>query len=192
MHRIEVSEGIVLGKHAIGEAHTLVAVLTPTQGLLRAKATSTRAESSKLRYGLEPMTQGRFSFVQGRYEWKLTGVEAAGRLLSQRSDARAAAGRVSKLLMRLIRGSEEGSALFKTVEEGLTQLAQADSADAVSGIECVLVLRILAHLGYLPHAPALTPYVEGDFSSAKQAVSATQSRAFLIRTINESLMQTGL
>src|SRR5690242_20457595 len=107
MHRIEVSEGVVLGKRPLGEAHTLVSVLTQERGLLRAKATSTRAESSKLRYGLEPLTHARFSFVQGRYEWKLTGVEVEGKLLSPRSDARAAAGRISKLLLRLIRGEEE-------------------------------------------------------------------------------------
>ncbi len=192
MHRIEVSEGIVLLKRPLGEAHTLVFVLTAKEGLLRAKATSTRAETSKLRYGLEPMTHARFSFVQGRYEWKLTGVEAMGRLLSERSDARAAAGRISKLLTRLIRGSQEGSALFETVKEGLELLAHADLPNTVASTECILVLRILAHLGYLPQTPALSPFVEGDFASAELAISAQQSRAFLIRTINESLMQTGL
>ena len=182
----------MLMKRPLGEAHTLVAVLTQERGLLRAKATSTRAEASKLRYGLEPMTLGRFSFVEGRYEWKLTGVEAAGRLLSPRLDARAAAGRISKLLTRLIRGEEEGRALFDTVKEGLTRLTEAESSSILAGVECILVLRILSHLGYLPHTPTLTPYVEGDFASAQLHLSTQESRAFLIRTINESLMQTGL
>ena len=192
MHRIEVSEGVVLGKRPLGEAHTLVSVLTQERGLLRAKATSTRAESSKLRYGLEPLTHARFSFVQGRYEWKLTGVEVEGKLLSSRSDARAAAGRISKLLLRFIRGEEEGRALFSTVKEGLTFLAEADSPVALASIECILVLRVLSHLGYLPQTQALAPFVEGDFASAELRSSAQESRAFLIRTINESLMQTGL
>jgi len=193
MHRIFVTQGIVLSKRSLGEAHTLVSVLTQEHGLLRAKATSTRAEASKLRYGIEPMTFARFSFVQGKYEWKLTGVEDISRaLVSPYARNRIASGRIAKLLQRLIRGEEEGRALFDTVREGLLLLAQAELPEAAASIECVLVLRMLSHLGYLPHTPTLAPFVEGDFSSAEMAVQAHASRAFLIRTINESLMQTGL
>ena len=70
-------------------------------------------------------------------------------------------------------------------------MAQAPAQEA-AGIECILVLRILSHLGYLPHTAALAPFVEGDFASAELAMQAQASRAFLIRTINESLMQSGL
>jgi len=193
MHRIAVTSGIVLGKRPLGEAHTLVSILTEEMGLVRAKATSTRAEASKLRYGIEPMTLARFSFVQGKYEWKLTGVEGISKeLLSARIDARVAAGRIAKLLSRLIHGEEEGRALFGTVREGLRALAQTQTPEAAASIECVLVLRMLSHLGYLPQTAALAPFIEGDFASSELAVSAAASRAFLIRTINESLMQTGL
>ena len=193
MHRILVTEGIVLSKRSLGEANTLVFILTEDLGLVRAKATSTRAEASKLRYGLEPLTRARFSFVRGKYEWKLTGVEAISRaLLSARREGRTAAGRISKLLLRLVRGEDEGRALFGTVKEGLILLSAAQTSEAASSIECILVLRMLSHLGYLPRTPALEPFVEGEFSSAELAMSAQASRAFLIRTINESLMQTGL
>jgi len=193
MHRILVTDGIVLSKRTLGEAHTLVSVLTEGHGLLRAKATSTRAEASKLRYGTELMTRARFSFVQGKYEWKLTGVERISReFTSPLSRNRVAAGRIAKLLLRLIRGEEQGGELFATVAEGLSLLSRAENENASASIECVLVLRILSHLGYLPHTPALAPFVEKDFSSAELALEAQASRAFLIRTINESLMQTGL
>jgi DNA repair protein RecO len=193
MHRVFVTDGIMLGKRPLGEAHTLVSVLTENLGLVRAKATSTRVESSKLRYGTEPFTLGRFSFVQGKYEWKLTGVENISReLLSPYPRNRIAGGRIAKLLLRLIRGEEEGRALFSTVQEGLALLSRAESAEVAASIECVLVLRVLSHLGYLPHTPALAPFVEGEFASAELTMSAQASRAFLIRTINESLLQTGL
>lgn len=193
MHRIFVTDGIVLGKRALGEAHSLVSVLTKEQGLLRAKATSTRSERSKLRFGIEPMTSARFSFVQGKYEWKLTGVERISReLVSLHMRNRVAAGRIAKLLLRLVRGEDEGRALFATVSEGLPLLSVAENAEMSASIECILVLRILSHLGYLPEVPALTPFVEGDFSSAELAIRAQTSRAFLIRMINESLAQTGL
>ena len=193
MHRILVTQGIVLSKRTLGEANTLVSILTLEAGLLRAKATSTRAERSKLRYGLEPFTYARFSFVQGRYEWKLTGVENISRdLLPALLPARGASGRILLLLLRLIHGPDEGGELFETVREGLGLLARAETPERSAALECVLVLRILSHLGYLPQLPALAPFVEGDFTSAELALGASQMRAFVIRTINESLMQTGL
>jgi len=193
MHRIYVTNGIVLSKRGVGEANTLVSILTEEFGLVRAKATSTRVEGSKLRYGLETLSKGRYSFVQGRYEWKLTGCEQVSHeLVGILKESRVASGRIIKLLLRLIHGEEEGKALFATVSEGLAHLAGATSAVAVSSIECILVLRILSHLGYLPQTLALEPFVEGDFESAQAAIGAQASRTFLIRTINESLMQTGL
>lgn len=193
MHHVFVTEGLVLGKRSVGEANTLVTILTPHMGLLRAKAAATRKEESKLRYGLEPLNLGRFSFVQGKYEWKLTGVEnTSHELFPKERTARVAAGRIAKLLLRLIHGPEEGRALFSTVTLGLSLLAKATSNAEAQSIECILVLRILSHLGYLPRTAALTPFVEGDFTSAELAMNAATSRAFLIRTINESLSQTGL
>jgi len=193
MHRLYVTPGIVLGKRGVGEAHTLVSILTEEFGLVRAKATSTRAEGSKLRYGIEPLTMARFSFVQGRYEWKLTGVEQVSRaLLTTSLQKRVATGRISKLLLRLIHGEEEGRALFKTVTQGLSLLSLAENVEEAGSVECILVLRILSHLGYLPKTETLKQFVEGDFTSAELALEAKASRAFLIRTINESLTQTGL
>src|SRR3569623_1589832 len=107
MHRILVTQGIVLSKRTLGEANTHVSILTLEAGLLRAKATSTRAERSTLRNGLEPFPYARYSFVQGRYEWKLTGVENISRdLLPALLPARGASGRILLLLLRLIHGPE--------------------------------------------------------------------------------------
>jgi len=193
MHRLHVTRGIVLGKRGVGEANTLVAVLTEDLGLLRASARSTRIEVSKLRYGLEPLSRARYSFIEGRHEWKITGVEGVSReLIGDIKEARMAAGRIAKLLLRLVRGEEEGRELFDTVLRGLLLLSEAGSVEKVASIECILVLRVLSHLGYLPRTAALLPFVEGDFASAELAVEAHASRTFLIRTINESLMQSGL
>lgn len=193
MHQVFVSDGIVLQKKGIGEANSLVSILTEELGFVRAKATSTRAESSKLRYGIELLTSARFSFVRGRHEWKLVGVENISKtLLSSHVRNRVAAGRITKLLLRLIHGEDDGRALYQTVKQGLTLLAEAPNTEDAQSVECVLVLRILSHLGYLPHSPALAPFIEGDFASAELAVSAQASRTVLIRAINESLSQTGL
>lgn len=191
MHAKFITEGIVLGKRAAGEANTIAFVLTEELGLVRAKAISARREASKLRYGLEPFSLGRYSFVRGKSEWRLTGVDDVSRELINSSPAqRRRVGQVSRLLMRLILGAQYSPELYKTVRRGFESLAHTtENADSV---ECVLVLRVLAQLGYLPELPALTPFVESDAFTPELAAQALASRKVLIKLINESLQATGL
>ena len=190
MYEIEVYEAVVLGKRAVREADTLVDLFTPA-GLVRAAARGARHERSKLRYGLEPLTRGRFSLVRGKREWRLTGVEAVSRGFAQAPRVRRAAmSRITRLLLRLVVGVEPSPELYRTVTEGFSALAAVDAA-AVDAVEVVLVLRVLSHLGYLPHTEALAPFIEGEFSIELSA-KALESRALLVRAINESLSATGL
>lgn len=189
MYEVHVQEGIVLGKRAIREADLLVDVLTPT-GLVRARALGARKEASKLRYGLEPLTCGRYSFVHGR-EVRLTGASGIDRryLAPCLPAGRAALARVARLLMRLVPGVEPNPELFSTVSAGFDALAEAPHAPEPT--EVVLVLRILSHLGYLPRTEALAPFVDGAFSLELSA-KALEARGLLIKIINESLRASGL
>jgi DNA repair protein RecO (recombination protein O) len=192
MHKIFVTEGVVLGKRTVGEANTLVSILTRELGLVRAKATSARSEKSKLRYGLEMLTLGRYALVRGKHEWKLTGVEQISHALAASGTGRRVrAGKIAKLLLRLIHGEERVPALYKTVVEGLGAIAKAPTGEDADAIETVLVLRVLAHLGYLPHTQALSQFIEGEYS-VELSAEALKSRTLLVRTINESLIATGL
>jgi len=186
MYNIRTSEGVVLGKRGIGEAHTMVFLFTREHGLVRASARSARLSRSKLRYGLEPMTLARFSLVRGKNEWRLTGVERVERLTPS-----PALGRVSNLLLRLVAGEEQHRALFEDVQKGFLLLASQDAASHTEAVETVLVLRILSHLGYLPKSAALAPFIEEQFSIELSA-KALAERALLVRAINESLKITGL
>ena len=193
MHQIHSTEGVVLGKRGVGEANTLVFILTQKLGLIRAAARSTRVEKSKLRYGLEPLTIARFTFVRGKHEWRLIGVEnvahdAVGATLLRRQ----AAGRIARLITRLVQGEEPLPTLFSSIKEGLVFLANAASEEDAQAIETVLVLRILAQLGYLPHTPEIKPFISDQLFSIELAAAAALSRSFLIKTINESLQQSGL
>ncbi|MEI7719635.1 MAG: recombination protein O N-terminal domain-containing protein [bacterium] len=219
MHKIFVTEGLVLVKRGAGEANTTVALFTKELGLIRASARSARLAKSKLRYGLETLTQARFSLVRGRYEWKLVGVEGPERALlvlpknSENAETegaeqgsfthtqrRASLARITKLLLRLIHGEESVPELYALVTDGLTHLARAESQKDAESIECVLVLRVLANLGYLPQTTELAPFMPnpsagppvGGFFSLELADEVARSRPFLIRTINESLTATGL
>lgn len=187
----------MLGKRGVGEANTLVYVLTQKLGLIRAAARSTRVERSKLRYGLEPLTFARFSFVRGKHEWRLVGVESATHhAVGPSALRRQSAGRIAKLITRLVQGEEPVPALFASLNEGLVFLANAASDQDAQAIETVLVLRILSQLGYLPHTPELIPFITtspgGGLFSLELAAAAAQSRSVLIKAINESLQQSGL
>jgi DNA repair protein RecO (recombination protein O) len=192
MHKIFATQGLVLGKRGVGEANTLVSILTRELGLVRAKATSAREGRSKLRYGLETLTMARFSLVRGKHEWKLTGVDDITHELSRAPrDRRSRAAKIAKLLLRLIHGEERVPALYAAVAGGLAAIARAKTDEDAEALETVLVLRVLAHLGYLPQTQALSQFIEGEYS-LELAAHALKSRSLLIRTINESLIATGL
>jgi DNA repair protein RecO len=192
MHKIFVTEGVVLGKRGVGEANIVVSMLTYELGLVRVKATSARAEASKLRYGLEPLSLGRYAMVRGRAEWKLTGAESVSHELARGAHgSRTRSGKIARLLLRLIHGEERVPALYKTVVEGLRAMARAPSPADAEAVETVLVLRVLAHLGYLPHTQALSQFMEGGYS-VELSAEALKSRSLLVRAINESLTATGL
>jgi DNA repair protein RecO len=193
MHQIHITEGIVLGKRGVGEANTIVFIFTEKLGLIRAAARSTRVEKSKLRYGLEPLTFARFSFVRGKHEWRLVGVESAVHtMLGPTQLRRQAAGRIAKLVTRLVQGEEPVQSLFTSLSEGLVFLANAATDADAQAIETVLVLRILSQLGYLPHTPEVKPFISDQLFSIELAAAAAQSRSLLVKAINESLQQSGL
>ena len=193
MHTIFTTEGIVLGKRVIGEANTTVALLTRDFGVIRVSARSARLERSKLRYGLETLTQGRFALIRARYDWKLTGAHelsrslAGGTLLGRR-----AAGRINRLLLRLIHGEEPVPELYAEVALGLTQLSSGALEADIEQIECIIVLRILSRLGYVEEDERVQPFTESAEFSPALIEQARDARTFLIRTINESLGATGL
>lgn len=192
MHTIFITDGLSLGKRAAGESNTSVCILTRDMGLVWASARSSRVMQSKLRYGLEPLTGGRFSFVRGKQGWRLVGVYGARRALSAFLPARAASGRIGKLLSRLIRGEELSPALYGAISEGFALLCEATEREAAESIECVLVLRVLHLLGYLPKTPELAAFMNDDALSLAMAAEAAARRSALVKAINESLQATGL
>ncbi|MGH9645946.1 MAG: hypothetical protein ACRD4E_03935, partial [Bryobacteraceae bacterium] len=91
-----------------------------------------------------------------------------------------------------VQGEEPVSALYTSLAEGFSFLAAAANDTDAEAIECVLVLRVLAHLGYLPQRQELLPFVADSLFSLELTAQAAKSRSLLIKTINESLSQTGL
>ncbi len=190
MHQITTTDALVLGKRGVGEANVLVSLLTRDLGLLRVSARSARLDVSKLRYGLEPLTRARYSMVRGRHEWKLTGVAMPRRLPPTTSrEQRQAAGRIARLLLRLIHGEEPVPDLYATVVAGLDALL---SISEIESVECVLVLRILSQLGYVSDTAEAQPFLVSTAFTPEVLAAATASRLPLVHIINASIAVTGL
>jgi DNA repair protein RecO len=193
MHDVIATRGIVLSKRTVGEANILVSILTEDLGVIRGSARSGRLERSKLRYGLESLTFGTFSLVRGKYEWKITGTQELSRpFINASISQRKTAGRIGRLLLRLIQGEEPVKELFGVISRGLSSIAQTTDVEDLPHIEGVLVLRILAQLGYVEEGKGLGVFLETDEFSPEVIERAKTARATLIRAINSSLAETGL
>ena len=104
---------------------------------------------------------------------------------------RAAAGRVCKLLLRLVHGEEAEPQLYRCVAEGFRVLAEVRTAEGADAAEVVLVLRILHRLGYVPESAELAGFVAEPLH-AELLVRAAVVRAVLVRAVNASLEATGM
>lgn len=188
--RIDTTRGVVLKRSPFGEANTLVTLFTEDFGLVHALAQSSRREESKLRFGLMPLASGRYSLVFGN-RYRLIGVETEPRGEMTSAYLRTA-GRLAALLSRLLPGEESHPALFRAVREGLGLMqVHAREEELMKNLECMLVLRTLQSLGYLPAMPEFLPFTEGPVTAAL-AERLSEVRLGAIRTINTSLSQTGL
>src|SRR3989344_3491573 len=108
---IYTTEGIVLSRSVFGEANLAVSLLTKTYGRITARARGARAMSSKLRFGLEPLSVGAFSLVKGTGGWRLVGTLPQGSVLVCRGAA-PVVGNIAALLMRLLPPHEAAPVLY--------------------------------------------------------------------------------
>jgi recombinational DNA repair protein (RecF pathway) len=189
--RIYTSYGTVLHKQGVGEASVSALILTRNYGLVRVRAQSARNSSGKLRYGLEPMTIGRYSFVRGSQSNRLIAAEADEMLGASAGFAcRKAIGQITKLLLRLMPGEAFDPDIYDLVDSGFRFLAVTDPED-IAAAECAIVLSLLSRLGYLPEDTELHRLTKIPLSG--QVVREIKDvRLQAVRTINQALAETGL
>ncbi len=189
--RIYSSDGVVLKKEGIGENSLSILLLTPTHGLVRLRAQGARKGLGKLRFALEPMTFGHYSFIDGKYGMRLVGAQASEIALPPAlSGSRRALGNITRLLVRLLPGEEGHEKLFTSVTQGFKYLRSCEEV-LVQHAECVLVLTILRELGYLPEDPLLMRFA-ADSLSDELVREMGEAKPHAVRTINRVLAESGL
>lgn len=196
MYHLYHTDALVLGGAQRGEGSKTISLFTKEFGLLTAMAQSVREERSKLRYGLQDFSYSEVALVRGKEFWRVTHASLKENIVQElggSSGASRMVGRVFALLRRLLAGEERNEPLFIAVLEGLQFMGKRNDQTAVSGVEIVLVLRILYLLGYL------APRGEFDLFLSPSSLwnESIISNALLFRTlaileINQSLRETQL
>ena len=163
-HHIYHTDAIVLGGTNVGESHRLISIFTRDVGFVRAMARSVRTEHSKLRFCLQDFSRAQVSLVRGRQVWRITGATEhynVYHLLSNDHEKIVLLTRIRSLLNRLLHGEEKNEYLFNVTAVFFDALRDNKlSANNLTALELITVLRILNSLGYLAHDKKFSDYVE--------------------------------
>ncbi len=193
MQRREVhTRALVLGRRSAGEGSVRVTLYTEDLGLVSAVAKSAREERSKLRPHLVDGTRGTYSLVKGKEVWRLTGAVHATNSYFEcaTTEQRESSARVLSLLRQFIQGEGADADLFASVWEYLEALPTLSDVD-VRVAEYVVVLRVLAALGYVARGNGVDDLLGAEYSAALLVI-AKERQKDLVRMINEGIGASGL
>ncbi|MFA7302790.1 MAG: recombination protein O N-terminal domain-containing protein [Candidatus Paceibacterota bacterium] len=187
-HKYETA-GIVLARSPLGEANTLVTLLTPSLGLVRARAQGLRKPEAKLAAALVTFAESDLVLVRGKEGWRVAGAVLATSWFTRMcsTDARVRAARVSGLLTRLVAGEEREAGLYPIVQgffKAFSVLPEALLEEA----ELLVVLRVLSAMGLdageLPEGP--------ETFSPETLAAVSAARVDYIARINNGIAASGL
>lgn len=181
------TEAIVLGRSPLAEASATIALLTPDFGLVRARAQSVRSSGAKLAPAVPTLAECDAILVRGKEVWRLSGANLAtnyARLLTP--DARERAGRIARLMLRMMHGESSDSApfyIFKRYLEALPTI-QEEEGEVAEALAALRILRALGlDAGELP---------EGDgYDEAVLTTAHAQKRDLILR-VNRGITASGL
>jgi DNA repair protein RecO (recombination protein O) len=149
------AEGIVLRRHAIGEADRTVTLFTREYGKVRAVARGTRRTSSRLGGRLEPLTHARFLLARGRSLDVIAQVDVVHTFAGLRTALlrSAYASYVAELVDRFLPERDRQDEVFELVLDVLDALERAGE-DEVEVQALWFALRLISDLGYRPEVEA--------------------------------------
>lgn len=182
------AEAIVLARSPLAEASALLYLLTHEFGLVKARAQGVRKPGAKLASAVQTFNESDVILVRGKDGWRLSGATlAANWFETLPAPARARAGRIARLLLRLVHGESSDTAsfyIFRGFLEALPTLREPE-ADAAETLAALRILRALGlDAGDIPGA-------EGDYEPKTLAVAMQGRRDFILR-VNRGIEASGL
>ncbi|MFZ3043739.1 MAG: recombination protein O N-terminal domain-containing protein [Minisyncoccia bacterium] len=183
------TRAIVLSRAPVGESSSFVTLLTPELGLVRALAQSVRAPGAKLAPALATFAESSVVLIRGRDGWRLSGAVLEENWFKRLeiANARRRAARVSGLLLRLVAGEAQDSALFPVMSGFFSALSELPE-DMHEATEMLAALRTLSALGLDAGE------IPGESSAFTPDLLATiaKGRANYIARINQGIEASGL
>jgi DNA repair protein RecO (recombination protein O) len=192
-HHIYQTDAFVIDSRDVGEANKIVYLFTKDIGMIAATAQGVRLLKSKLRYSLQDFSYSKVSLVRGKEVWRITSAGLKEKLLSKLSPDSFAFARALVLVKRLTPGEEKNERLFDSLYTASQFLLTRESDDIDPLVfECLLVLRILNHLGYLAPSETIKPFVTSDTWSGELIAQLAAHKKEALAEINHALKESQL
>lgn len=185
------TEALVLSSIERGEADKMYILYTEEFGLVRARATAVRKESSKMRYALQSASRSHVGLVRGKAGWRLAGASLRTGASGVPAEGLRAFMRLARLLERLVISEERNAYLFETMKEAHDMFMKKET-DERPIVELLSAARILYALGYLSSesfGEALLTrlrYEEADLAETRAKQKA------LLDSVNKAIAETQL
>lgn len=180
--------GIVLARTPLAEASALIHILTEEFGLVRARAQGVRGQGAKLASATQTLAESDIILVRGKEGWRLSGAI----LTEQWANAlpkvhRTRAGRVARLLLRLIPG-ESHDVHLHGMFLAFVKALQTLPAEYGEPAEQLVVLRALHELGF----DAEPKHGKDDSFSIETLEEVLKERKDYLARINRGIVASGL
>ena len=186
MYQKYSTDALILGSRELGESDKTYALYTEDFGLVRARASAVRSESSKMRYALQNLSMAHVSLVRGKRGWRVAGARAER---PAPADGIHAFARAAELVMRLIPGEEKNDYLYATLKAAHEMLATGGNS---AMIEILCVVRVLYTLGYISPEALHTDLFDTVEFSTQELEKVDRERSKLLAAINRALQETHL
>jgi DNA repair protein RecO len=183
------TEAIVLGSREQGESDRIFALYTKDFGLVRARASAVRKETSRMRYALQSYSHAHVSLVRGKQGWRVGGAVAGKEKIQ--TENLAVFARIASLVLRLVAGEGQNSYVFATLVEAHAALSSSTKGSSAT-IELVCVARILYGLGYLSEEALSTTLFAHTSYALEHVREAETLREKLLATVNRAINETHL
>ncbi len=189
MYQKYQTEALVLDSREQGESDRMFLLYTKDFGLVRARASAVRKESSRMRYALQHYAHAQVALVRGKRGWRLGGAAVLGNRVPLEGAVTFA--RIARLVLRLIGGEERNDYLFAALAEARSALSKS-AREAYPAIEIVCVARILFALGYLSSEALQTTLFAHAAYTERDLAEATALRERLLSSINRAITESHL
>ena len=183
------TEAIILGGHGRGEGDRMLYCYTRLLGLVAAHAKSLREGRSKLRYALQTFAHAEIDLVHGKNGWKLISAHPIDSFstLWRHPSKRQIIAEHAHLIRRLIQGEERHELLFDDILAGLRFLSHIENEVELRSGELILVVRMLARLGYWSGEAAFAPLLAPNGWTPESLRLAKEFRTPLLLEVNQAL-----